>query len=399
MPRRQLAANKQYLQSVIREAEDATRELQSTNKELQSSNEELQSMNEELQTSQEGLQSVNEELAVNSELQRKMDELSKSNSDMNNLLAGTEIAAIFLDNKLRIKRFTPLATDMVKLIPSDIGSPLEQFAANLADENLVGDVKQVMNTLRYRDREVRTEQGQWRLIRIHPYRTEENVIDGAVITFTDITRTKQVRQSSEDARLFAESIVDTVREPLLVLDAGLRVITANRSFYTAFRVSRAETENRRFFELGQRQWDIPGLKKLLAGVLARNKAFSDFEVENDFPPIGKRTMLLTARGIEQQGEKKRMILLAIDDITVRRQAENAMKRLNETPEQHVADGHRRWKTLLKRRRPLIFITGYDIDEFKTGDLAGLIAFLSKPIDFDLLKDTLESLAKKHPRHK
>ena len=323
---KQLSANKEYLQSVVREAENANQELQSSNEELQSSNEELQSMNEELQTSQEELQSVNEELiTVNAELQKKMEELSQSNSDMNNLLMGTEIATIFLDNGLRIKRFTPMATGIVKLIPSDIGRPLEQFATNLADENLVRDVEQVMKTLVYKEKEVQTKQGQWRLIRILPYRTVENVIDGAVITFTDITKTKQAQQSAVDARLLAEGIVDTVREPLLVLDDGLKVITANRSFYNTFKVSREETENRPIFELGGSQWNIPRLKKFLIDILPRNTAFDDFEVEHDFPVIGKKIMLLNARGIMQHGEKKQMILLAIEDVTGRKQAEDFLK--------------------------------------------------------------------------
>ena len=254
-----------------------------------------------------------------------MEELSQSNSDMNNLLTGTEIATIFLDNGLRIKRFTPMATGIVKLIPSDVGRPLEQFATNLADENLVRDVEQVMKTLVYREKEVQTKQGQWRLIRVLPYRTVENVIDGAVITFTDITKTKQAQLSAEDARLLAEGIVDTVREPLLVLDAGLKVITANRSFYNAFKVSREETENRPIFELGGSQWNIPRLKKFLTDILPRNTAFDDFEVEHDFPVIGTKTMLLNARRIMQQGEKKQIILLAIEDVTQRKQEENFLK--------------------------------------------------------------------------
>lgn len=404
---KQLAANKQYLQSVVREAENATHELQSSNEELQSSNEELQSMNEELQTSQEELQSVNEELVtVNTELQKKMDELSQSNSDMNNLLTGTEIATIFLDNELRIKRFTPMATGIVKLIPSDIGRPLEQFATNLADENLVRDVEQVMKTLVYKEKEVQTKQGHWRLIRILPYRTLENVIDGAVITFTDITETKQAQQSAVDALLFAESIVDTVREPLLILDDGLRVITANRSFYSVFKVSRGETEKRLVFELGGGQWNIPRLKELLTGILPRSTVFNDFEVEHDFPEIGKKTMLLNARGIMQKGEKKQMILLAIEDVTLRKQAEDFLKDALKEKEVLLKEVYHRTKNNMNVIAGLLQLQMNTIEDIKirqmfketqarihSMSLVNELLYKTKELSKLDLKDYLEELTK------
>ena len=152
-------------------------------------NEELQSTNEELETSKEELQSVNEELAtVNAELQHKVADLSRVNNDMNNLLAGTGIGTIFLDERLHIQRFTPAVTQIINLIHSDVGRPVGHIVSNLVGyDRLVADVQDVLDTLVPRDVEVQTRAGAWYLLRIRPYRTLENVIEGAVITFTDIS--------------------------------------------------------------------------------------------------------------------------------------------------------------------------------------------------------------------
>src|SRR5439155_10630929 len=170
--------------------ETSSEELKSSNEELQSSNEELQSTNEELETSKEELQSVNEELVtVNTELQKKIDELSQANDDMNNLLAGTGVGTIFVDENLRIQRFTPAATQIINLIPTDVGRPVGDLVSRMvAYEHLVEDVKGVLDTLIPREAEVQTREGQWYLMRILPYRTMENVIAGAVLTFVEITQ-------------------------------------------------------------------------------------------------------------------------------------------------------------------------------------------------------------------
>jgi two-component system, chemotaxis family, CheB/CheR fusion protein len=189
----ELRNKEEYLQSTLEEMETSNEELKSTNEEMQSVNEELQSTNEELETSKEELQSVNEELAtVNAELQNKVTDLSRANNDMNNLLAGTGIATLFVDHQLRIVRFTPSATEMINLIQSDIGRPVAHIVSNLADyDSLVADVQAVLHDLVPREVEVQTRKGVWFLMRIRPYRTLENVIEGAVITFTDVTRNKQ----------------------------------------------------------------------------------------------------------------------------------------------------------------------------------------------------------------
>jgi two-component system CheB/CheR fusion protein len=185
----ELLTKEEYLQSTLEEMETSNEELKSTNEEMQSVNEELQSTNEELETSKEELQSVNEELAtVNAELQNKVADLSRVNNDMNNLLAGTGVATLFVDHQLHIVRFTPGTTELINLIQSDIGRPVGHIVSNLVgDDHLVKDIQAVLRDLAPRIAKVQTRAGTWFQMRIRPYRTLENVIEGAVITFIDIT--------------------------------------------------------------------------------------------------------------------------------------------------------------------------------------------------------------------
>ncbi|HET6516508.1 MAG TPA: chemotaxis protein CheB [Thermodesulfovibrionales bacterium] len=314
----ELRATKEHLQATIEELESANEELRSSNEEMQSSNEELQSTNEELETSKEELQSVNEELVtVNAELQNKIEELSQVNNDMNNLLASTQVATIFLNAGLRIKRFTPAMTNVFNLIYADIGRPISDIVSKLDYPELLTDAGEVLRTLMVKEKEVRDHKGLWYLTRVLPYRTTENIIDGVVITFTDVTKQKKTQEALQDAMNYAEGIVETVREPLVILDAAFKVITANRSFYQAFTVSREETEGRLIFELGNRQWDIPALRELLEKVLPQNAQFENFEVEHIFPATGHKKLLLNARRIYQADKQTEMILLAIEDISGR----------------------------------------------------------------------------------
>ncbi len=171
--------------------ETSNEELKSTNEEMQSTNEEMQSSNEELETSKEELQSLNEELiTVNTEMQNKNDELSVINNDMKNLLESINIPTIFLDNNLFIKRFTFHATKIVNFIPSDIGRPINHIATNLKYENFIEDAKEVLRTLAFKEIELQTKDGIWYQMRILPYRTTSNIIDGLVITFSDIHKLK-----------------------------------------------------------------------------------------------------------------------------------------------------------------------------------------------------------------
>jgi two-component system CheB/CheR fusion protein len=188
--KRELQYTREYLQGTIEELETSNEELKSANEELQSTNEELQSTNEELETSQEELQSLNEEhVTLNSELQSRIDELTQSENDMKNLLESTEIAMIFVDSELRVTRFTSRATKIVKLIASDVGRPLADIVVNLCDETLIADAREVLRTLVPKEKEVRSKNGDCGhryVMRMRPYRTIENVINGLVLTFIDI---------------------------------------------------------------------------------------------------------------------------------------------------------------------------------------------------------------------
>jgi two-component system CheB/CheR fusion protein len=197
----ELRAKEEYLQTTHEELETSNEELKSSNEEMQSVNEELQSANEELETSKEELQSVNEELTtVNSELQTKVIDLSRANNDMNNLLAGTGIGTVFVDHQLRILRFTPAANVIINLILSDLGRPVDHITSNLVGyDSLVADTQAVLNTLIPREAEVQTTRGNWFKLRIQPYRTLDNVIEGAVITFVDITSMKQAEAALQKA--------------------------------------------------------------------------------------------------------------------------------------------------------------------------------------------------------
>ncbi len=197
----ELQYTRENLQTTIEELETSNEELKSTNEELQSTNEELQSTNEELETSKEELQSLNEESAtVNAELQSRIDELSKANDDMKNLLDSTQIATIFLDIDLCVRRFTPKTTELIPLAVTDIGRSISHFATEIKEVKLAAHAEQVLDNLRPREVEVEITDGRFFRMRMLPYRTVHNVIDGVVVTFEDVTLSKQTLGKLEESR-------------------------------------------------------------------------------------------------------------------------------------------------------------------------------------------------------
>ena len=331
---RELAYSRENLQATSEEQQASNEELKSTNEELQSTNEELQSSNEELETSKEELQSLNEEtITINSELNARIEQLTRIQNDMKNLLDSINTGTLFLDHQLMLRRYTPSAVKVYRLIAGDIGRPLSDITSNLdgsdAATHLQVDLQSVLDTLIPVEREVRCSDGAWYLARIQPYRTLDNVIEGVVLTFTPVTEFKlaseaaqraaselatALQASTQLARELAEGIVNTVVEPLLVLNGGLQVISASRSFYQHFQVAAEQTVGRKIYDLGNGQWDIPALRELLEKILPENQAMDGYVVEHNFPGLGPRRMVLNARRIVTAQGNTELILLAIEEI-------------------------------------------------------------------------------------
>ena len=306
----ELAHTWEALQSTIEGQQVANEKLMSSNEELQSTNEELQSTIEELETSKEELQSINEELVtVNSELQANNDHLTTTQNDLKNLLDNISDGIIFLDQQLCIRRFTSEAVDLYPLQAADIGRPLADVKSTIEAHDLLINAQAVLDSKRPDEQEVRTIAGNYYQVRLKPYRTLNDDIGGVVMTFADITA-RVANATARAAQLFSESIVDTVREPLLVLDGELHVITASRAFYQRFQVAKEETIGRPLSDLADRQWDLPAFREQLLNVLPSDETVENFTVEVDIH--GERLkMLLNARRL---ANTQPLILLTMEEV-------------------------------------------------------------------------------------
>jgi two-component system CheB/CheR fusion protein len=313
--RRELVATKEYLRSIV---EDNAATLQ----ELRAANEEAQAGNEELETAQEELESANEELnTLNEELKISNVEYSQVNRDLTNLLESISIPLVMVGRDLRIRRFTRAMEPMLNLIASDVGRSITDLQPRMELPDLRRLLLDAMEGGDRKPRDIRDAHGRWYSLRILPSVGPNGKIDGAVLMLIDIDAAKRGLD-------FAEAIVETVREPLVTLDQNLQVIKANRAFYETFQAAREETEGRLIYDLGNGQWNIPKLRELLENVLPAHSTFRDFEVTHEFEHVGRKVMLLNASEIFNPNAQARTILLAIEDATDRRQAEEELRTTN-----------------------------------------------------------------------
>jgi signal transduction histidine kinase len=342
----ELQTTRDALEETIDELQDANTELTLANEELLSLNEELQSTNEELQTSKEEIQSINEELqTVNTELHRKVEELDRVNDDLANLFASMQLPVVFLHADSRIARFTPTATSVFRLIESDVGRPITDIAPRFQGSDLSEAIALVLHTLSPHEVTVRRPESEtWWMMRIRPYWTLANIIDGVVLMFVDISDLKHAQLEQErllvvvqQARSDAERIVETVRGPLLILDANLRVQSANRAFYQMFQTTAAETERVQIYALGDQHWNIPQLRALLGDQINSETEFKDIQLTQAFPKIGERTILLNARQLQDMPDRQPLLLLAIEDISERTKMAAVLQQAHDELEQRVQE--------------------------------------------------------------
>ncbi|MFH5806524.1 CheR family methyltransferase [Alienimonas sp. DA493] len=313
---RELLANREYLQAIISDLEASNDELQSANEEILSSNEELQSTNEELDTAKEELQSTNEELnTVNEELHHRNQDLSRLNADLTNLMANVHLAVVMVGADLTVRRYTPLAADLLNLIPGDVGRPIGQINPKVDCPDLEELIQGVLDSLEPVEMDVTDPEGRTHVLRVRAYQDGDRRVGGALLSLLDVEELRVRERELTAARDFADAILDTTTQPLVVLNDALTVERTNRAFRQTFAVDAEETHGRRIYDLGDGQWNVPELRTLLEEILPENASFEDYRVTQDFPGIGRRTMSLNARCLEGDGHREPLILLAVTDVT------------------------------------------------------------------------------------
>src|SRR4029077_11953268 len=330
----ELDATRKELESAIHDLGETNDELTATNEEAMSVNEELQSTNEELETSKEELQSLNEELtALNSQLNETIDRQRATANDLQNTMNSSEIAMLFLDGNLAIRLFTPAAKSMFSVIASDTGRPLADLGRRINDPRLLADASAVLGGHAPPTREVETDGGAWYNRRILPYRTHDDQVEGVVITFADISERKNAERAIEAARSYSDSIINTISQPLIVLDEKLCVMSASPSFYNAFLVEPGETVGRQLDAVADGRFHNAALRDFLDRLRRGEPVIEDHQIDVELPRQGVRSLLVNALEIREDPLAGRRTLVTIDDITERKRSSEVLEAAKRVAEQ------------------------------------------------------------------
>ena len=309
---KELTYTKQQLHTTIEQMETSLEELKSTNEELQSTNEELQSTNEEALTTKEEMQSLNEELmTINLQYQTKAEELIQLNNDMKNLLDNIEIGTIFLDNQLNILRFTPQVTKLFNVISTDVGRSITHIVSNFEYPSIEDAINEVIETLVGKELEVKTKRNEWYNLRIMPYRTMDNFINGAVLTFTKITPIKSMNAQIKGLLKYTQSVINKIAEPTVILDADKKILVYNNPFIKLFHFTSAEISELSFLEIVNNKWQ---LKELSDKLLDESLTASALYIQHHFNGIGLLKLRVSMERIDTPpGETYILILKFIEE--------------------------------------------------------------------------------------
>lgn len=302
---KELIYTKQQLHSTIEQMETSLEELKSTNEELQSTNEELQSTNEEALTTKEEMQSLNEELmTINLQYQNKAEELTQLNNDMKNLLDNTEIGTIFLDNQLNILRFTPQVTRLFNMIPGDVGRSITHIVSNFEYPFLEDAITEVIEKLVGKELEVSTKKDEWYNLRIMPYRTMDNFISGAVVTFTKITPVKAMENKLTSLIDYARNMVNVLPDAALILDKDRKVIVASDTFLEQFKLKEEEIIAEPLMEIIHNKWKTDKLD-----VLLNSSGTEEVFIQQEFTGLGLRSFFAKIQHISKDEKGKTLVSL------------------------------------------------------------------------------------------
>lgn len=317
--RQDLTSTRFHLQSLVEERDARNQELVSANEEIQSANEELQSTNEELETTKEELQSANEELqTVNDELQQRNNVLTQTGNDLTNLLNSVNIPLLMLTSDLHIRQFTPPMQKLLSVRATDIGRSISEIRLQLSLENIEPILHEVLETLGTREMEVQDREGRWHLLRVRPYRTSDNKIEGLVVVLLDIDQLRRSQQHLVDARDFASSVVESVPVPIVVLNEDCTIRTHNTAFRQLTQLPGKELEGRSFADLVGLLWGLDRLTDKL-NQLMQSPMGSTLEFEHESNTGQAKSLLIKGRSLSTDGS--RVLLLMMEDITMRRQEE------------------------------------------------------------------------------